>query len=109
VSGGLDQSIKIWDFSGCCLKTLCGHHGGVTCLQLNADESRIFSGSLDGDIRFWDVHTGDCVETLDWIRAEGHRGVIRLVTLLGVTCGGCVPIVHCTAVLLLNFSLHCLS
>ena len=35
------------------------------------------SGSLDYDIRFWYLSTGECCEKIDWISKEGHRGVIR--------------------------------
>ena len=35
------------------------------------------SGSLDYDIRFWQLSTGDCRQKIDWISKEGHRGVIR--------------------------------
>eukprot|EP00054_Salpingoeca_dolichothecata_P014621 m.82899 g.82899 ORF g.82899 m.82899 type:complete len:830 (-) comp21086_c0_seq1:117-2606(-) len=80
VSGGMDTQIKIWELkTGTCLSALTGHRGGVTCLHFNWHEGRIFSGALDGDLRFWDIHTGECLDTLDWIRSEGHTGVIRQI------------------------------
>ena len=27
--------------------------------------------------QFWSIQTGVCVGTLDWVRSEGHKGVIR--------------------------------
>ena len=27
--------------------------------------------------QFWDIHTGECLETLDWVNSEGHKGVVR--------------------------------
>ena len=50
---------QIWSFAeGRCLATLQGHRGGVTCVRFNMHERRIFSGALDGDLRFWDIDTG---------------------------------------------------
>lgn len=61
---------QIWNFEGECLRTLSGHRGGVTCLNFNGGEKlavlqvlilgsgQVFSGSLDGDLRFWDLETG---------------------------------------------------
>ena len=57
------------------MRTLCGHQDAVTCLQFDA--MRIVSGSLDCNLKFWDIHTGDCVNTIDWKAAEGHTGVVR--------------------------------
>ena len=55
--------------------TLPGHHDAVTCLQF--DDTRIVSGSLDCNLKFWDVHTGACNNTIDWKASEGHTGVVR--------------------------------
>ena len=55
--------------------TLMGHQDAVTCLQFDA--TRIVSGSLDCNLKFWDVHSGDCISTIDWKAAEGHTGVVR--------------------------------
>ena len=57
--------------------TLPGHHDAVTCLQF--DDRRIVSGSLDCNLKFWDVHTGACSNTIDWKASEGHTGVVRCV------------------------------
>ena len=52
------MSVKIWDLSeGYCLNTLYGHQDAVTCLHF--DESRIISGSVDSDLKFWDITTGE--------------------------------------------------
>eukprot|EP00047_Mylnosiga_fluctuans_P019935 m.87569 g.87569 ORF g.87569 m.87569 type:complete len:580 (-) comp8325_c0_seq1:168-1907(-) len=78
VSGGMDAVIRIWSFeTGRCVEILKGHRGGVTCLQFSSQDGRIISGALDGDLRIWNMFTGQCIETLDWIRSEGHTGVIR--------------------------------
>jgi F-box/WD-40 domain protein 7 len=49
----------------------------VTCLYFDQEQDLIVSGSLDYDIRFWQLSTGDCCQKIDWISKEGHRGVIR--------------------------------
>jgi len=98
LSGSSDMTIKVW----CVrthrnMKTLRGHRDAVTCLSLtNTSESsnhqprrrsspestecqrpKIISGSLDRTIKLWDLNTGDCLSTLDWMSSEGHTGVVR--------------------------------
>ena len=57
------------------MMTLRGHQDAVTCLMF--DSTRIVSGSLDHNLKFWDIHTGDCLNTIDWKKAEGHTDVVR--------------------------------
>ncbi len=61
--------------NGDCTMTLQGHHDAVTCLQF--DDTMIVSGSLDCNLKFWDVQTGACKNTIDWKASEGHTGVVR--------------------------------
>ena len=68
-------SNQVWNYIGQCMCTLFGHQGAVTCLQF--DSRRIVSGSLDCNIKFWDMVTGECINTIDWKAAEGHTGVVR--------------------------------
>lgn len=49
----------------------------MTCLYFDQEQDLIVSGSLDYDIRFWRLSTGQCCQKIDWISKEGHRGVIR--------------------------------
>lgn len=49
----------------------------MTCLYFDQEQDLIISGSLDYDIRFWHLSTGECCQRIDWISKEGHRGVIR--------------------------------
>ena len=68
--------LQIWSLdSGTCLSTLTGHQDAVTCLQFDAN--KIISGSLDSNLKFWDLHTGQCTSTIDWAHSEGHTGVVR--------------------------------
>ena len=57
------------------MMTLGGHQDAVTCLMF--DSTRVVSGSLDHNLKFWDIHTGDCLNTIDWKKAEGHTDVVR--------------------------------
>ena len=77
----LEIPLQLWTFEGACVMTLPGHHDAVTCLQF--DDRRIVSGSLDCNLKFWDVHTGACSNTIDWKASEGHTGVVRYVEACG--------------------------
>ena len=65
----------------------------MSCLHF--DETRIISGALDRLIKIWNLTKGEvsvfhvinelkvvlsfaqCIRTIDWIKSEGHTGVIR--------------------------------
>ncbi|KAF9106340.1 hypothetical protein BGX29_009757 [Mortierella sp. GBA35] len=75
VTGGLDNTLKIWDVeTGACLNTLFGHEGGVWSLAF--DKLRIVSGSLDKTIKVWDTESGECLYTL-----SGPEGPVTCVGL----------------------------
>ena len=59
ISGGDDETIKIWEIPTLKhLKTLCGHRRGVTCLAIPENEQEtLFSGGRDGKIRIWNLQT----------------------------------------------------
>ena len=38
--------------------TLTGHHDAVTCLNLAFDSRKVISGSLDHNLKFWDLLNG---------------------------------------------------
>ncbi|KAH6571994.1 hypothetical protein BASA50_001559 [Batrachochytrium salamandrivorans] len=63
VTGSLDHTIKIWDFTtGQPYLTLFGHVEGVWCVDV--DSLRIVSGSHDGTLKVWDIESGKCMYTL---------------------------------------------
>ncbi|RDD47310.1 F-box/WD repeat-containing protein 7 [Trichoplax sp. H2] len=71
ISASDDNTVKIWSAStGKCLKTLCGHTGGVWASQLH--NNYVISGSTDRTLKVWDVDSGACIHTL-----SGHTSTVR--------------------------------
>jgi WD40 repeat protein len=63
VTGGRDETVKIWDLNvGKCVNTLVGHTDNVWYLQF--DDDKIISGSADKTMCFWDFRSGKCFNTL---------------------------------------------
>ena len=61
---GNDQDIKEWR-DDVLVRTLTGHNGPVCTLCLSRDGSILYSGSVWGEIRVWDVGgTGNCAAVL---------------------------------------------
>jgi WD40 repeat protein len=81
-SGGMDQTVKIWDAtSGQNLFTLKGHAGEVKGLAFSTDGKHIISGSYDGTVKVWDATSGEGLLTL-----AGHTGeVLSVVWPLAAT------------------------
>lgn len=74
VSGAFDNTIKFWDFTGNCLRTLFGHLEGVWSLAF--DSLRVVSGSHDRSVRVWDMESGKCMYALN-----GHTNPITAVAM----------------------------
>ena len=75
-SGGVDNSIKLWDVaSGQELMTLTGHSFGVASVAFSPDGKILVSGSADKTIKFWDVASGRELRTL-----TGHATGVRSVS-----------------------------
>lgn len=53
-----------------------GHSDAVRALAVAND--RLFSGSYDGTVKVWDVHTMECLQTL-----AGHTGPVRTLVYSG--------------------------
>jgi WD40 repeat protein len=62
VSGGSDQTLKIWDAeTGHETLTLRGHAMGVLSVAFSPDGTRIVSGSDDRTLKVWDARTGQSI------------------------------------------------
>ena len=56
ISGGLDKTIKIWNFeSGILIKSLTGHDDVVDQVCISKDSKFIVSGSDDITVKVWDL------------------------------------------------------
>ncbi|KAN0034068.1 hypothetical protein ACTFIV_000551 [Dictyostelium citrinum] len=62
VSGGDDETVRIWDVGKRkCLTTLYGHSTNVFATNfLNNDNRKIISGGNDADIRYYDIENQKC-------------------------------------------------
>ncbi|MEO0374983.1 MAG: NB-ARC domain-containing protein, partial [Cyanobacteria bacterium P01_A01_bin.17] len=75
VSGGGDQTIKIWNVqTGRCLKTLSGHRNWIWSIVYSPDGSLLVSGGEDQTVRIWNSQTGHCVKSL-----TGYANAMRAV------------------------------
>jgi WD40 repeat protein len=98
LSGGSDQTVRIWDFRGgqpletggrdAALRTgkplpgkelrrLEGHYGPVNCLALSHDGKTVVTGDDQSTIRVWEYATGKEI-----IPAPGHQGQVETVAFL---------------------------
>ncbi|XP_014216537.1 F-box/WD repeat-containing protein 7 [Copidosoma floridanum] len=77
VSGSDDNTLKVWSaVTGKCLRTLCGHTGGVWSSQMSG--TTVISGSTDRTLKVWNAETGECKHTL-----FGHTSTVRCMHLHG--------------------------
>ncbi|XP_078481272.1 WD repeat-containing protein 18 [Ciona intestinalis] len=51
------------DAAGTSLQPLQGHSQSVTCIACNMDCSLLASGSIDGNVKIWDVLSAQCLQT----------------------------------------------
>jgi WD40 repeat protein len=76
VSGGDDQTLKLWDIiTGAEIRTFTGHSGLVSSVSVSPDGRYALSGSWDQSLILWDVDTGNAIRTFN-----GHSGAVSSVT-----------------------------
>ncbi|WP_412079458.1 WD40 repeat domain-containing protein (plasmid) [Streptomyces xanthophaeus] len=57
----MDYALRMWDLlDGTCTQTLVGHTASQSAVWLGPDARRAVSASSDGEIRIWDVGSGEC-------------------------------------------------
>jgi WD40 repeat protein len=74
-----DRTVRIFqaasvasDSDSCASVVLNGHSHAIRCCAFNANGSRLATASWDGDVRIWDVVSGDCVRAIS-AAAGGNR------------------------------------
>ena len=70
-SGGMDNTIKIWDLSNGSLRCTCNHSSAVTDLKWHATMPVVFAATINGSITIWDARAG-----LQLADLCGHRAQI---------------------------------
>jgi WD40 repeat protein len=75
--------VRIWDLeTSKWIATLPGHRGWIWSVRFASDGQTLASGSQDGTIKLWDVHTGQLLKTL---RTERPYEQMNINGVTGVT------------------------
>ncbi|KAH7161757.1 Pfs, NACHT and WD domain protein [Dactylonectria macrodidyma] len=59
-----------------CLQTLEGHEADIVSMVSSADGKQVASVDLHGEIRVWDLATGECVKILEYI--QFHKATLPM-------------------------------
>ena len=88
VTGSGDATIRAWDLERSrCDCVMTGHAGAVLALAVASDDSRVYSGGADGDVRVWSVSfvegaLGACTASCHFTVPAAHVGrSVRCVTV----------------------------
>ena len=72
-----DETIKIWNLDTItCIKTLIGHNGDITSMQLCRD-NQLISSSADRTIKLWNLETETCVNIF-----TKHTDAVKYLAIL---------------------------
>ncbi|CAH8358124.1 unnamed protein product [Eruca vesicaria subsp. sativa] len=84
-----DHTVKITDFqTGNCLKVLTGHMRTPWVVRFNPQRSEIVaSGSLDQNVRFWNVTTSECIKSHEFDKPIASLAFHAEGELLAVVSG----------------------
>lgn len=62
-SGGLDQTLKMYDLNAS-METILGEHkGAIRCVEFASEVNAVLTGSWDGTVKMWDSRVPNCVGT----------------------------------------------
>lgn len=77
ITGSEDRMLKVFEVKNQSLKyTLHGHYGPITCVFIDRfNPTMAGSGSQDGLLCVWDLHTGSCMYSI-----QAHDGMIFAIT-----------------------------
>lgn len=73
VSGGSDETVRLWTSDGRLIDSFHAHTGWITAVSFDPSGNRIVTGGDDGYIRLWDLSGQELIEPIaahnDWITA----------------------------------------
>ncbi|KAG0290972.1 protein with putative role during mitosis, partial [Dissophora globulifera] len=73
-TGSRDKTIKLWDSTGQCIKSLIGHDNWVRGLVFHPSGKFLLSASDDKTIKIWDLKSARCMKTL-----EAHQHFVTCI------------------------------
>ncbi|CAG4939583.1 unnamed protein product [Parnassius apollo] len=85
-SGGLDQTLKMYDLNASSETVLGEHKGAIRCVEFANEVNAVLTGGWDGTVKMWDSRVPNCVGTYNQgnervytmsIVDENHRSSIR--------------------------------
>ncbi|XP_013134506.1 PREDICTED: mitotic checkpoint protein BUB3 [Papilio polytes] len=62
-SGGLDQTLKMYDLNASSETVLGEHKGAIRCVEFASEVNAVLTGSWDGTVKMWDSRVPNCVGT----------------------------------------------
>ncbi|KID84521.1 nuclear distribution protein nudF, partial [Metarhizium majus ARSEF 297] len=86
-TGSRDNTVKIWDAQGTCVRTLVGHDSWVTAIVFHPGGRHLLSVADDKTLRCWDLAQGQCVKVLEGI----HDQFITCLQWVPQVARGVVP------------------
>ncbi|PSB28384.1 serine/threonine-protein kinase [Stenomitos frigidus] len=88
ITAGADHVLRLWSLTtGTMHKSLSGHNGPITALNISQNSKLLVSGGQDGSVYLWDTDTGRLLRSF-----EGHR---QPVTAVAVSPDGSAVVSAC--------------
>lgn len=75
-SGGLDNTMKVWDMNTGACRCTCSHGESVVSLKWHSTAPLVITAALDTLIRIWDSRTGSLV-----LQLTGHRDLVTCIEM----------------------------